>query len=148
MPGSSMEPMWKLGLDFKHGTGHGVGYILNVHEGPNAFRWKQSPSLSNAVLEPGMVTTDEPGLYLTGKFGIRLENELVCKKLTDNEYGTFLGFEILTMIPFDLDAVLPEEMSEEERQWLNEYHQKVYETVAESLPEKERIWLREATRQI
>ena len=142
------EPMWKLGLDFKHGTGHGVGYILNVHEGPNAFRWKQSPSLSNAVLEPGMVTTDEPGLYLTGKFGIRLENELVCKKLTDNEYGTFLGFEILTMIPFDLDAVLPEEMSEEERQWLNEYHQKVYETVAESLPEKERIWLREATRQI
>ena len=142
------EPMWKLGLDFKHGTGHGVGYILNVHEGPNAFRWKQSPSLSNAVLEPGMVTTDEPGLYLTGKFGIRLENELMCKKLTDNEYGTFLGFEILTMIPFDLDAVLPEEMSEEERQWLNEYHQKVYETVAESLPEKERIWLREATRQI
>ena len=142
------EPMWKLGLDFKHGTGHGVGYILNVHEGPNAFRWKQSPSLSNAVLEPGMVTTDEPGLYLTGKFGIRLENELVCKKLTDNEYGTFLGFEILTMIPFDLDVVLPEEMSEEERQWLNEYHQKVYETVAESLPEKERIWLREATRQI
>ena len=140
--------MWKLGLDFKHGTGHGVGYILNVHEGPNAFRWKQSPSLSNAVLEPGMVTTDEPGLYLTGKFGIRLENELVCKKLTDNEYGTFLGFEILTMIPFDLDAVLLEEMSEEERQWLNEYHQKVYETVAESLPEKERIWLREATRQI
>lgn len=140
--------MWKLGLDFKHGTGHGVGYILNVHEGPNAFRWKQSPSLSNAVLEPGMVTTDEPGLYLTGKFGIRLENELVCKKLTDNEYGTFLGFEILTMIPFDLNAVLPEEMSEEERQWLNEYHQKVYETVAESLPEKERIWLREATRQI
>ena len=95
-----------------------------------------------------MVTTDEPGLYLTGKFGIRLENELVCKKLTDNEYGTFLGFEILTMIPFDLDAVLPEEMSEEERQWLNEYHQKGYETVAESLPEKERIWLREATRQI
>lgn len=72
----------------------------------------------------------------------------MCKKLTDNEYGTFLGFEILTMIPFDLDAVLPEEMSEEERQWLNEYHQKVYETVAESLPEKERIWLREATRQI
>ena len=140
--------MWKLGLDFKHGTGHGVGYILNVHEGPNAFRWKQSPSLPNAVLEPGMVTTDEPGLYLTGKFGIRLENELVCKKLTDNEYGTFLDFEILTMIPFDLDAILPEEMSEEERQWLNEYHQKVYETVAESLPEKERIWLREATRQI
>ena len=135
-------------MDFKHGTGHGVGYILNVHEGPNAFRWKQSPTLSNAVLEPGMVTTDEPGLYLAGKFGIRLENELVCKKLTDNEYGTFLGFEILTMIPFDLDAVLPEEMSEEERQWLNEYHQKVYETVAESLPEEERIWLREATRQI
>ena len=140
--------MWKLGLDFKHGTGHGVGYILNVHEGPNAFRWKQSPSLSNALLEPGMVTTDEPGLYLTGKFGIRLENELVCKKLTDNEYGTFLGFEILTMIPFDLDAILPEEMSEEERQWLNEYHQKVYEIVAESLPEEERTWLREATRQI
>ena len=72
----------------------------------------------------------------------------MCKKLTDNEYGTFLGFEILTMIHFDLDAVLPEEMSEEERQWLNEYHKKVYETVAESLPEKERIWLREATRQI
>ena len=72
----------------------------------------------------------------------------MCKKLTDNEYGTFLGFEILTMIPFDLDAILPEEMSEEERQWLNEYHQKVYEIVAESLPEEERTWLREATRQI
>ena len=78
----------------------------------------------------------------------RLENELVCKKLTDNEYGTFLGFEILTMIPFDLDAILPEEMSEEERQWLNEYHQKVYEIVGPMLSEEERQWLKEATAEI
>ena len=135
-------------MDYKHGTGHGVGYLLNVHEGPNTFRWKLPEGVNAAELEPGMVTTDEPGIYLEGKYGIRLENELLCVEGPKNEYGQFLEFEILTLIPWDLDAVNPAQMTEQERTWLNEYHHTVYETIAPHLPKEEQEWLAHATRAI
>ncbi len=139
------ESLWQLGVDFKHGTGHGVGYLLNVHEGPNAFRSRIPEGERPAELAPGMVTTDEPGVYIAGEYGIRLENELLCVEGPSNEYGQFLEFEILTLIPFNRDAILPEEMNPEELQWLNAYHQRVYETVEPYLPEEEREWLKACT---
>ena len=145
----SRGPLWNLGLDYKCGTGHGIGYLLNVHEGPNGFRWKIVPERGDScVLEEGMVTTDEPGVYLEGKYGIRTENELICKKAEKNEYGQFLYLEPLTMVPFDREAILPELMSEKELAWLNAYHQKVYETLSPCLEEEERGWLREMTARI
>ncbi|MCC8164042.1 MAG: aminopeptidase P family protein [Lachnospiraceae bacterium] len=142
------EPLWQLGVDFKHGTGHGVGYLLNVHEGPNAFRPRIPAEEAPAELVPGMVTTDEPGVYIAGEYGIRLENELLCVEGTSNEYGQFLEFEILTLIPFDRDAILAEEMNPEEIAWLNAYHKRVYETLGPYLPEEERDWLQACTRSI
>lgn len=143
------EPLWELGLDYKCGTGHGVGHILNVHEGPNGFRWRIVPERNDScVLEEGMVTTDEPGVYLEGQYGIRTENELVCRKGEKNEYGQFLYFENITYAPIDLDAILPEEMSPAERGRLNDYHQMVYETLSPYLEEDERVWLKEYTRAI
>lgn len=142
------EPLWQLRADYKHGTGHGVGYLLSIHEGPNAFRWKLRDGETPAVLEAGMVTTDEPGVYVEGKYGIRTENELVCIPQEQNEYGQFMAFENLTLTPIDLDAILPEEMSAEEREYLNAYHRKVYETLSPYLTEAERIWLQKYTRNI
>lgn len=145
----SRGPLWNLGLDYKCGTGHGIGYLLNVHEGPNHFIWKmKQDEYHNCVLEEGMVTTDEPGVYLEGKYGIRTENELVCKKADKNEYGQFMEFEIITYAPIDLDAILPEEMTGAERKCLNDYHKKVYEKLSPFLTEEENIWLKEYTRQI
>lgn len=142
-------PLWEAGLDYKHGTGHGVGYMLNVHEGPNAFRWKNlSGKNAAAVLEEGMITTDEPGIYREGQYGIRTENELVCRKREKNEYGQFMYFENLTYVPIDLDAIAPEQMTEKERRFLNEYHAKVYEKIAPLLTEEEAEWLKEYTRAI
>ena len=143
------EPLWSLGIDYKCGTGHGVGHILNVHEGPNAFRYKLQPDLKdNAVLEEGMITTDEPGVYIEGAYGIRIENELVCKKAEKNEYGQFMCFETITWAPVDLDAFDPEAMNEKEREVLNTYHRKVYDMISPYLTEKERDWLKEYTRAI
>ena len=142
------EPLWQAGVDYKHGTGHGVGYLLNVHEGPNAFRWKLQGQERPAVLEAGMVTTDEPGIYMEGKYGIRTENELLCVKGENNAYGQFMEFEILTLVPIDLDGILPQEMTETERERLNDYHEKVYRTLAPHLTEEEREWLRVSTRRI
>ncbi|MCI8567371.1 MAG: aminopeptidase P family protein [Lachnospiraceae bacterium] len=143
------QPLWEEGLDYNHGTGHGVGCYLNVHEGPNGFRWKIVPERrDNAVLEAGMVTSDEPGLYLEGRFGIRHENLLVCCEGEKNEYGQFMYFEPLTMAPFDLDGVDPALMSEKERALLNAYHQNVYEAIAPYLNEEERAWLARATQSI
>ena len=142
-------PLWAEGLDYKHGTGHGVGHILNVHEGPNGFRWRPSPERSEgSVLEEGMITSDEPGLYLEGKFGVRTESELLCLKGEKNEYGQFMYFENLTCVPIDLDAVDASKLNETERGWLNEYHAKVYETMAPRLDEADRAWLKNATRPI
>ncbi len=142
-------PLWEDCLDYKHGTGHGVGHVLNVHEGPNGFRWKQSPDRSEgSVLEEGMITTDEPGIYLEGEYGIRLENEMICRKGVKNEYGQFMYFEVITWVPFDLDAVLPEELSPAEKRRLNAYHAEVYRKVSPYLSAEEAEWLRHATRAV
>ena len=142
-------PLWERGLDYNHGTGHGVGYLLSVHEGPNSFRYRPAATRGNdCVLEEGMITSDEPGIYLEGRFGIRLENLLVCARKRENTFGVFLGFEPLTMVPFDREAILGEMLSEKERNWLNIYHRKVFETLSPYLEEEERRWLREETAEI
>lgn len=141
-------PLWEQGLDYNHGTGHGVGYLLSVHEGPNSFRYRSAASRGNdCVMEEGMITSDEPGIYLEGQFGVRLENLLVCVRKETNSYGVFLGFEALTLAPFEREAILWEKLSPKEIRWLNAYHKKVYETIAPQLDEEERAWLKKATRQ-
>lgn len=142
-------PIWDLGLDYRCGTGHGVGYLLSIHEPPNGFRYKKVPErLDSAVLEPGMVTTDEPGIYLEGQYGIRTENELVCREAEQNEYGQFLEFETITYCPIDLEAVEVSCLSKTDVERLNQYHRMVYETLVPHLTEEEAKWLQEATRNI
>ena len=141
------EVLWKERINFNHGTGHGVGYLLNVHEGPVNFRWKES-SYPVQPLEKNMVISDEPGIYIGGSHGIRLENLLLVQEDETNEYGQFMRFEILTYVPIDLDALLPEKMTEEERKLLNAYHRQVYEKIGPYLNEEERRWLREYTRPV
>lgn len=139
------QPFWAEGLDYKHGTGHGVGHLLSVHEGPNSFRHNGKNS---AVMEEGMVTTDEPGVYITNSHGIRLENELVCCRGEKNEYGQFMYFEPLTFVPLDLDAVDASLLSPEDKARLNAYHGAVYEALAPRLNEAEREWLKGYTRAV
>ncbi len=142
-------PLWDMGIDYRCGTGHGVGYLLNVHEGPNGFRWKKVPERRDGgVLKEGMVTTDEPGVYFEGKYGIRTESELVCRAAEKNEYGQFLFFENITYAPIDLDAILVEEMTERERAMLNDYHSMVRQTLSPYLTDEENEWLVEYTRAI
>ena len=140
------QPLWEVNLDYKHGTGHGVGHILNVHEGPNGFHWGRKGYAH--PLEDGMITTDEPGIYIEGKYGIRLENELICRKGEKNEYGQFMYFEPITFVPFDLDAIEVSQLNETEKAWLNAYHKEVYEKIAPLLTEEEAEWLKEYTRSI
>lgn len=141
------EHLWAMGLDYKHGTGHGVGCLLNVHEGPNSIRWRMNPEqLDSAVLEPGMITSDEPGVYLEGKYGIRTENLLLCKEAEKTEYGQFLQFEFLTVVPVDLDGIDWGDMGPEDIRRLNAYHRKVYETLAPDFKGEELEWLKMATR--
>lgn len=143
------QVLWERGLDYKHGTGHGVGYLLSVHEGPNSFRWKLLPDYQdNAVLEEGMVTTDEPGIYIEGTHGIRLENELLCRKGEANEYGQFLYFEDLTCVPFDIDGVELSLLTETDRVRLNAYHKEVFEKLEPYFEGEELDWLKEVTREI
>lgn len=142
-------PLWDMGIDYRCGTGHGVGHILNVHEGPNGFRWKVVQERNDSgKLEAGMITTDEPGVYIEGAYGIRLENELICVKDEKNEYGQFMKFENITYVPIDLDAIIPEEMSGREKRMLNEYHAMVYDKIAPYLNDDEKAWLKEYTREI
>ena len=138
------EPLWRLGEDYNHGTGHGVGYLLNVHEGPNSFRWKSG----TAVLEEGMITSNEPGYYVENEFGIRHENLLVCQKAEKTAYGQFMCFENLTMVPFDLEGIEPELLSDHEKELLNRYHAEVYTKISPYLNDEEKQWLKEATREI
>jgi len=143
------EPIWKTLIDYKCGTGHGVGNLLSVHEAPNAFRWKKSPNRDEAApIEPGMITTNEPGIYLEDKYGIRIENEMLCVSKKENEWGEFLGFETLTFVPIDLDAIKPSLLTKEEKEWLNQYHQMVYDTISPHLTDDEAIWLKDYTRSI
>lgn len=141
------EVFWKKRVNFNHGTGHGVGYLTNVHEAPVNFRWKEGEKPS-PVLEKNMVITDEPGIYIEGSHGIRIENELLVCEDERNGYGQFMKFEPLTFVPVDLDALLPEKMTEEERDMLNTYHRRVYEVVAPYLSEEERAWLKRYTRPV
>lgn len=142
-------PIWDMNLDYKCGTGHGVGYLLNVHEAPNGFRWKKVPEREDGcVLEEGMVTTDEPGIYIEGSHGIRTENELVCHKGEKNEYGQFMYFEHITFAPIDLDAVDAALMSPAERKSLNAYHEQVYEKLSPYLTDAEKDWLKTYTRAV
>ena len=141
------EPLWEEGLDYNHGTGHGVGFILNVHEGPHRVHWRITEQ-TQVPLEEGMVLSNEPGIYLEGRFGIRHENLVLCRTGEKNEYGQFMYLEPLTMVPYDRDAILPELMSDREIKWLNDYHRKVYETLAPYFEGEELAWLREVTAEV
>ncbi len=141
-------PLWEQGMDYKCGTGHGVGYFLNVHEGPHSIRWKYMEGAKETVLEPGMLVTDEPGVYKEGKFGIRTENVLLVREKEKNSDGTFLAFEVLTFAPIDLDAIETKYLDASDIQKLNEYHAMVYEKISPFLTEEECHWLEEVTRQI
>lgn len=143
------EPFWSRGLNFDHGTGHGVGYLLNVHERPNGIRWRMVPERQDScVLEEGMVTSDEPGVYIEGSHGVRTENLTVCKKAEENEFGQFMEFEFLTMVPIDLEAIDSSLMTERDKQLLNNYHKEVYEKLSPLLSKEEAEWLKESTREI
>lgn len=141
-------PLWNMGIDYKCGTGHGIGYILNVHEGPQSIRWRFAQGAKEAVLEEGMIVSDEPGVYISGSHGIRIENILTVKKDVKNESGQFMRFEQLTYVPIDLEAVDVQYMTEEDRLALNEYHSRVYEKISPLLNTEEREWLKEATKRI
>ena len=143
------RPMWNLGIDYKCGTGHGVGFLGTIHESPNGFRWRIVPQrLETATLEEGLVTTNEPGIYIEGSHGIRIENELITKKAEKNEYGQFMEFEVVTFAPIDIDAIDVNELNIEERDYLNNYHKLVYDKVSPFLTKEECDWLKEYTREI
>lgn len=141
------EPIWKENLDYQCGTGHGVGYLLNVHEGPNSFRWQYRPGFDNPF-EAGMITTDEPGIYLQDQYGIRTENELICVKGEKNQYGQFMGFENITYVPIDLDGIDKQYLNAEDVKQLNDYHKMVYEKISPYMTSEENEWLKEYTRAI
>ena len=143
------EAFWKRGLDFAHGTGHGVGYLSNVHERPNGLRWKVVPERQDsAVIEPGMICSDEPGLYFAGDFGTRTENLILCVEDEKNEYGQFLKFEFLTKAPIDLEAMDTRFMDDADIERLNTYHKDVYETISPYMNDEEKEWLKHVTREI
>lgn len=142
-------PVWDLDLDYQCGTGHGVGFVLGVHEGPHGIRWSNTGTGYAIVpLEEGMVVTDEPGIYLPNKLGIRIENELLVQKGKKNTYGQFMHFDTITLAPIDLDAVRPEDMLDDEIEALNQYHAEVYSKISPYLTQKERTWLKIQTRKI
>ena len=135
------KPLWDENLDYNHGTGHGVGHLLNVHEGPQSIRYnKKNP----VVMKKGMITSNEPGLYFSGKYGIRLENEILCV----SKKNGMLGFETITYVPFDLDAIEVKMLTKQEKIWLNQYHQMVYQIIAPYLRKCEQNYLKYATREI
>lgn len=138
------QPMWREGMNFMHGTGHGVGSYLNVHEGPHQIRmeWRPAPLLA------GMTVTDEPGIYMEGKFGVRIENTLLVTPYKETQFGTFLQFESLTLAPIDTTPILMDMLLEEEKAWLNAYHAEVYRQLSPHLSDEENEWLAEATKNI
>ena len=142
-------PLWNLDIDYQCGTGHGVGYALSVHEGPQGVRWGvPSPSRPSAVLEEGMIVTDEPGVYLPEKLGIRIENELLTRKGTKNFYGQWMYFENLTWCPYEREAIDVKYLDDETLGWINAYHKEVYEVLAPYLNEDEKAWLQKETEEI
>lgn len=140
-------PLWQQKMDYKCGTGHGVGYMLSVHEGPQNISWR-SGSTKEAVLEEGMLVSDEPGVYIEGSHGIRIENILLCEKRECNEDGQFMGFKPLTFVPLDPEGIDPSYMDRSDIEALNRYHQTVYERLEAYLSEEEKAWLREQTKSV
>ncbi|WP_336021096.1 aminopeptidase P family protein [Fusobacterium polymorphum] len=136
--------LWNVGIDYKCGTGHGVGHILNVHEGPHGIRFQYNPQR----LEVGMIVTNEPGAYIEGSHGIRIENELLVKEFCETEHGKFLNFETITYAPIDLDGIVKTLLTKEEKNQLNEYHKEVYEKLSPYLNKKEKEFLKEYTKSI
>ncbi len=142
-------PLWECDIDYKCGTGHGIGFLLNVHEGPNSFYWKiNDGKVNNPIIEEGMITTNEPGIYVDGSYGIRIENEIVAKKGIKNEYGQFMCFETITYAPIDIDGIDIKYMNKDEITYLNKYHKLVYEKISPYLSEEEKSWLKEYNREI
>ncbi len=140
------QPLWNIGMDYKCGTGHGVGYILNVHEGPQNLRWRFTDGMVEAVIEEGMDVTNEPGVYVEGSHGIRIENVMVAKNDEKNEYGQFMHFDTLTWAPIDMDAIDESCLTKEQRELLYSYQKQVYEKVSPFLNAEEKEWLRKETR--
>ena len=138
------KALWDAGLNFLHGTGHGVGHCLNVHEGPQSIRMEEN----SVTIKPGMVTSDEPGLYRTGEYGIRIENLILAREDSETEFGKFLGFDTLTLCYIDTRLVVIPMLSAREHAWLNKYHQMVYEQLSPLLNEEEKAWLKEKTAEI
>ncbi|WP_346889313.1 aminopeptidase P family protein [Clostridium sp. UBA1056] len=148
-PGCSLDilarrALWSKGLDFKHGTGHGVGYLLNVHEGPQGIRRELNP----VALEEGMIVSNEPGVYKAGNHGVRIENLIAVQVREENDFGKFMCFKDLTLCPYELDAIEVSLLNEDEKCWVNDYHKKVFERLSPYLSEDEISWLKNATRAI
>ena len=139
------QPIWEACMDYKCGTGHGIGYMLNVHEGPHGIRTRASVSGKDAPIEPGMLVSDEPGIYLEGKYGIRMENILLCRNYHKNEHGEFLHFEPLTYVPVDMRLIDLKAMTQKEIDWLLHYQNEVYDKIAPLLTKEESMWLRRET---
>lgn len=135
---------WEQGIDYKCGTGHGIGFFLNVHEGPHAIRCNVVPT----VLEEGMIITNEPGVYKEGRHGIRTENVILVVKDEETEFGQFMKFETISFCPIDLEGIVPELLTSEERAWLNNYHREAYNKLSPYLNEEEKAWLKHETREI
>ncbi len=142
------QPVWERGMDYNHGTGHGVGYLLNVHEGPHSLSYRMNPKRISHPFMPGMVVTDEPGLYIVGKHGIRIESEMIVNRYMETEYGEFFGFEMCTYVPIDLDAIDVSMLNERERGFLNDYHKLVFDTISPYLEGEEKEFLKEYTRAV
>ena len=138
------SPLWEVGYDYRHGTGHGVGYLLNVHEGPQSI--SNGPSKrGDTPIEEGMITSDEPGVYLDDEFGIRTENMILCVPKDENEYGKFLGFDVLTMVPYDRDLIDTGMLTPEEIRKIDDYHKAVFEKISPFVDEEVKKWLSEVT---
>lgn len=140
------EPMWEAYMDYKCGTGHGIGYMLSVHEGPQAIRMRGVGIAGKTEIVPGMLISDEPGIYLEGQYGIRMENILLCEEVCENNDGIFLHFMPLTYVPVDMRLIEKEAMTPKEWKYLTNYQQKVYEKISPLLTEEERLWLVETTK--
>ncbi len=140
------QPVWNIGQDYKCGTGHGVGYILNVHEGPQGLSWQYAEGRPEAVIEAGMDVTNEPGIYIEGSHGIRIENVMVAENDIKNEYGQFMHFKTITWVPLDMEAIDENYMTETQRAYLYAYQKEVFEKLSPYLDEEEREWLRAETR--
>lgn len=141
-------PLWEAGLDFNHGTGHGVGFVLGVHEGPERVHWDVKRQKRHCVIEEGMIFSNEPGIYLTGKFGVRIENLVVVREAEVNEYGRFLALEPLTLVPYDRDAINLSLLSSRDVELLNAYHAKVFAAISPYLSGDELEWLKEVTKPV